>query len=32
MFKDNAPVMEIVHFIQTDSSRAVCQPQTKRAA
>lgn len=32
MFKDNAPVMEIMHFIQTDSSRAVCQPQTKRAA
>lgn len=32
MFKDNAAVMEIVHFIQTDSSRAVCQPQTKRAA
>lgn len=32
MFKTNAPVMEIVHFIQTDSSRAVCQPQTKRAA
>lgn len=32
MFKNNAPVMEIVHFIQTDSSRAVCQPQTKRAA
>jgi UDP-N-acetylglucosamine acyltransferase len=32
MFKQNAPVMEIVHFIQTDSSRAVCQPQTKRAA
>ncbi len=32
MFKDNAPVMEIVNFIQTDSSRAVCQPQAKRAA
>lgn len=32
MFKDNAAVMEIVNFIQTDSSRAVCQPQTKRAA
>jgi UDP-N-acetylglucosamine acyltransferase len=32
MFKDNAAVMEIVHFIQADSSRAVCQPQTKRAA
>ncbi len=32
MFKNNAPVMEIVNFIQTDSSRAVCQPQTKRAA
>lgn len=32
MFKNNAPVMEIVHFIQTDSSRAVCQPQAKRAA
>lgn len=32
MFKDSAPVMEIVHFIQTDSSRSVCQPQIKRAA
>lgn len=32
MFKDDAAVMEIVHFIQADSSRAVCQPQTKRAA
>ncbi len=32
MFKDDAAVMEIVHFIQDDSSRAVCQPQTKRAA
>jgi UDP-N-acetylglucosamine acyltransferase len=32
MFKDHAAVMEIVHFIQADSSRAVCQPQTKRAA
>jgi UDP-N-acetylglucosamine acyltransferase len=32
MFKENAAVMEIVHFIQADSSRAVCQPQTKRAA
>ncbi|MDX1483145.1 MAG: acyl-ACP--UDP-N-acetylglucosamine O-acyltransferase [Alphaproteobacteria bacterium] len=32
MFEDNAAVMEIVHFIQADSSRAVCQPQTKRAA
>jgi UDP-N-acetylglucosamine acyltransferase len=32
MFAENAAVMEIVHFIQADSSRAVCQPQTKRAA
>ena len=32
MFSDSAAVMEIVHFIQADSSRAVCQPQTKRAA
>lgn len=32
MFSDNAAIMEIVHFIQADSSRAVCQPQTKRAA
>ncbi len=32
MFKDDAAVMEIVHFIQADSSRTVCQPQTKRAA
>jgi UDP-N-acetylglucosamine acyltransferase len=32
MFPGNAPVMEIVNFIQTDSSRAVCQPSTKRAA
>jgi UDP-N-acetylglucosamine acyltransferase len=32
MFNNDAAVMEIVHFIQADSSRAVCQPQTKRAA
>jgi UDP-N-acetylglucosamine acyltransferase len=32
MFEDDAAVMEIVHFIQADSSRTVCQPQTKRAA
>jgi len=32
MFKDNPAVMEIVHFIRADSSRPVCQPQTKRAA
>lgn len=32
MFKESAAVMDIVDFIQADSSRAVCQPQTKRAA
>lgn len=32
MFKGNAAVMEIVDFIQVDSSRSVCQPQSKRAA
>ena len=32
MFSENAAVMEIVHFIRSQSSRSVCQPQTKRAA
>lgn len=32
MFRDDAAVMEIVAFIQAVSSRAICQPQAKRAA
>lgn len=32
LFSDNTAVMEIVEFIQTDSSRAVCQPKLENAA
>lgn len=32
MFSADPAVMEIVEFIRTDSSRAICQPQAKRAA
>ena len=32
MFDDNPLVMEIVAFIRTDSSRALCQPKNGRAA
>lgn len=32
LFKDNEPVMEIVRFIQVDSSRAICQPALDDAA
>jgi len=32
LFKDNEPVMEIVRFIQADSSRAICQPALDDAA
>lgn len=31
-FRDCAPVMEIVDFIRTDSSRAMCQPKLENAA
>jgi UDP-N-acetylglucosamine acyltransferase len=29
MYSDNRAVMDIVEFIQTDSSRAICQPRTE---
>ncbi|MEE8393427.1 MAG: acyl-ACP--UDP-N-acetylglucosamine O-acyltransferase [Rhodospirillales bacterium] len=32
LFSDNEPVMEIVNFIRTDSSRAICQPGMEDAA
>lgn len=32
LFGDNQPVMEIVEFIQNDSSRAICQPLVEDAA
>jgi UDP-N-acetylglucosamine acyltransferase len=32
MFKDSAPVMDIVEFITSDSSRSICQPKTGNAA
>lgn len=32
MFTNNEPVMEIIDFIQTDSSRAICQPGLEDAA
>jgi UDP-N-acetylglucosamine acyltransferase len=32
LFDDNEPVMEIVRFIRTDSSRAICQPRLDDAA
>lgn len=31
-FSDNEPVMEIVNFIQSDSSRRICQPHMEDAA
>lgn len=32
LFSDSAPVMDIVNFIQVDSSRAICQPTMDDAA
>jgi len=32
LFGDNAAVMEIVHFMRSESSRALCQPKLDRAA
>lgn len=32
IFLDNQAVMEIVNFIQADSSRAICQPKMEDAA
>ena len=32
IFSDNQAVMEIVNFIQADSSRAICQPKMEDAA
>ncbi len=32
MFKDVEPVMEIVNFIGTDSSRSICQPKSEDAS
>ncbi len=32
VFSDNEPVMEIVNFIQEDSSRAICKPSLEDAA
>ena len=32
MFHDNEPVMDIVNFIQADSSRAICHPVLDDAA
>ncbi|HJO68767.1 MAG TPA: acyl-[acyl-carrier-protein]--UDP-N-acetylglucosamine O-acyltransferase, partial [Rhodospirillales bacterium] len=32
LFSDNEPVMEIVHFIRAESSRAICQPRLDDAA
>ena len=31
-FSDNEPVMDIVSFIQSDSSRRICQPHLEDAA
>ncbi|MCW9032636.1 MAG: acyl-ACP--UDP-N-acetylglucosamine O-acyltransferase [Rhodospirillales bacterium] len=31
LFNDNEPVMEIVNFIQAESSRAICQPALEHA-
>ena len=31
-FGDNEPVMDIVNFIRSDSSRSICQPKLDRAA
>ncbi len=32
LFPDNEPVMEIVNFIKSDSSRSICQPQNMEDA
>jgi UDP-N-acetylglucosamine acyltransferase len=32
LFGDNQPVMEIVEFIRSDSSRSICQPLVEDAA
>ena len=32
LFGDNQPVMEIVEFISSDSSRSICQPMVEDAA
>ena len=32
MYKDNGAVMEIVRFIRSDSSRAICQPKSEHGA
>jgi len=32
MYKDNEPVMDIVDFIRTDSTRAICQPIAAQGA
>jgi hypothetical protein len=29
MYKDNQAVMDIVEFIRSESSRAICQPRTE---
>jgi UDP-N-acetylglucosamine acyltransferase len=31
-FDDNEPIMDIVNFIRSDSSRSICQPKLDRAA
>ncbi len=32
MYKDNDAVMDIVGFIRSDSSRAICQPKSEPGA
>jgi len=32
MYKDNSAVMDIVDFIRSDSSRAICQPNVEHGA
>jgi len=32
MYSDNEAVMEIVNFIRSDSSRAICQPRSEHGA
>jgi UDP-N-acetylglucosamine acyltransferase len=32
LFADNEPVMDIVNFIKSDSSRSICQPKMEDAA
>lgn len=31
MYKDSGPVMEIIQFIRSDSSRSICQPKAEHA-